>query len=326
MFSHQITLLSIAAGLLLGALPAHSAEGAAFLKIGVGARAIGMGNAYTAMADDADSMFWNPAGLAQMNKTQIGMSRAMMFLGDSYDSFSFGVPLGTVVKTKSRYTGNTKVSGLAQHNRGVIGFGFTRLAQTPQQGRSADRSRTEDFDSGDMSLSVGYARPITNRLHLGMAVKRIESRIANAKADTVALDMGAVAFFGAARKWRFGGAVRNLGRGLELGSERSELPLSIAGGAAVRVFRGMMLAGELQFRPNSNNFSFNIGTEYTVLSTLQLRAGFQREQGQSDGTEAAFGSLGGGIGFKFGRFNLDYSLTPFGELGNVQRFSLSTKF
>ncbi len=326
MFSHQVGKFIAIVLLAAAAAPAHAQEGAAFLKIGVGARAIGMGNAYTAMADDADSMFWNPAGMAQMKQTQMGASRAMMFLGDTYDSLSLGVPLGTVTRTETRRTGNTQVSGLARHNRGVLGIGITRLAQTPQQGRAADRSRTEDFDAGDMALSIGYARPLSKQLHFGFAVKRIDSRIADSKASTYAIDMGAVAFIGAARKWRLGGSVRNLGRGLQFGNQRSELPLSFAGGVAVKAFRGFMIASEIQYRPHSNKFIFNLGTEYAVLSTLQLRAGFQRSQGEVGAAESPLGALGGGLGFKLGRFNLDYSLTPFGELGSVQRISLSTKF
>ena len=43
---------------------------AQFLKIGVGPRAIGMGGAYTALADDINAMYWNPAGLSRMNSKE----------------------------------------------------------------------------------------------------------------------------------------------------------------------------------------------------------------------------------------------------------------
>jgi hypothetical protein len=334
MLGHQMIRALAIALLVLCAGTARAQEGAAFLKIGVGARAIGMGNAYTATADDADSMFWNPAGLAQMKRPALGASRAMMFLGDAYDSISVGVPLGTVLseretrlRTKRGGT-NGFVSGLRQFNRGVLGLGVTRLSQTPQEGRDANRRRTGDFDSSDMAISLGYARPLTNRLHFGAAIKRVESRIADAKADTVALDLGGTYFLRGTRGWRLGGAVRNLGRGLKFSQERSELPLTLAGGVAVQAFRGMLVSAEVQIRPHSNKTSFSVGTEYALLPSILLRAGFQQKGGSAPSSSDAspFSALGGGFGFRFGRFNLDYSLTPFGELGSVQRFSLGLRF
>ncbi|MCK7521899.1 MAG: hypothetical protein MZV64_31575 [Ignavibacteriales bacterium] len=46
-----------------------------FLKIGVGARGVAMGEAYVAVANDASSLFWNPAGLAQMTENQVFVQR-----------------------------------------------------------------------------------------------------------------------------------------------------------------------------------------------------------------------------------------------------------
>jgi len=327
MLGHQVIGGALAALLLLWAPLAHAAEGAQFLKIGVGARGIGMGDAYTAMADDADSVYWNPAGLARMSRPQVGMSRAVMFLGDTFDSVSFGLPLGSREKLRTRDRQNARIKAWETVSRGTLGFGVTRLSQGTQEGRSADRSRTGDFDSGDMAITVGYALPITKRFNAGVAVKRIESRIADSKASTYAMDFGATTLVGASQRWRLGASVRNLGHGLQLGAQRSELPLTVAGGAAVRIFHGLMLAGELQVRPYGERSTFNIGMEYSVIPTMTLRAGYQREQAENGVTgQPIFGSLGGGMGLTFGRYALDYSVTPFGELGNVQRVSLGAGF
>src|SRR3990172_5842749 len=39
-----------------------------FLKIGEGARPVAMGSAFTAVADDGNLLFWNPAGLSQIEE------------------------------------------------------------------------------------------------------------------------------------------------------------------------------------------------------------------------------------------------------------------
>ena len=44
--------------------------GAQFLKIGVSARATGMGSAYTAVADNAEGVYWNPAGIVSVRDNQ----------------------------------------------------------------------------------------------------------------------------------------------------------------------------------------------------------------------------------------------------------------
>ena len=58
-FYHDSSACLVIDGKIIGAVQ----EGAAFLKLGVGARAVGMGGAYTAIADDVNSMGWNPAGI-----------------------------------------------------------------------------------------------------------------------------------------------------------------------------------------------------------------------------------------------------------------------
>src|SRR5205823_560162 len=74
-----------AAAVLISAMSAAAAQGAeifekvgtydaTFLKIGVGARAAGMGDAYTAIADDGTATFWNAAGVARVERTEISLN------------------------------------------------------------------------------------------------------------------------------------------------------------------------------------------------------------------------------------------------------------
>src|SRR5882672_5499886 len=63
------------------------------LKVGVGARAIGMGEAYTAQADDVSSLYWNPAGLALMQERQASFMYDQMYQGLSFQNANVGIPL-----------------------------------------------------------------------------------------------------------------------------------------------------------------------------------------------------------------------------------------
>ena len=69
-----------------------------FLRLGAGARPLGMGGAFTAISDDATASFWNPAGLAQLQKRQIAAAYSQMFEGRRQGLLGLACPspLGTV--------------------------------------------------------------------------------------------------------------------------------------------------------------------------------------------------------------------------------------
>ena len=65
-----------------------------FIKIGSGVRSQGMGGAFASLADDCYAFFWNPAGIGQLNKLQMGLMRAYLYKDLAYyDNFSFCQPL-----------------------------------------------------------------------------------------------------------------------------------------------------------------------------------------------------------------------------------------
>src|SRR6267378_327417 len=63
------------------------------LSIPVGSRAIGMGEAYTAMADDVSSLYWNPAGIALLNQSQASFMYSQWLKDLTYNNASVAVPL-----------------------------------------------------------------------------------------------------------------------------------------------------------------------------------------------------------------------------------------
>ena len=62
-----------------------------FLKLGVGARALGMGGAFAGLADDASAAYWNPAGLAYLKTNQFMPTHSEEFGGIlGYDFYEIG--------------------------------------------------------------------------------------------------------------------------------------------------------------------------------------------------------------------------------------------
>src|SRR5258705_7614439 len=91
---------SLAVALVLTAQPmgliwasGEGTTGADVLKIGVGARAIAMGEAYAAQADDLSALYWNPGGLALMQERQASFMYDQMYQGLNYSNAAIGIPL-----------------------------------------------------------------------------------------------------------------------------------------------------------------------------------------------------------------------------------------
>ena len=90
--SNQITIFLILLSLLLG-VDKTGTSAAKFLSIGSGAKAVGMGGAYTSIADDASSMYGNPAGIARIDKMELYIDHSNWLVDIQYDYTGFILPL-----------------------------------------------------------------------------------------------------------------------------------------------------------------------------------------------------------------------------------------
>lgn len=317
----------IVVSMIVLAPAAQAQEAASFLRIGSGARAQSLGGAYTALAADADALVWNPAGLSAMARPEASVTHAL-YLGDHYDSFNLAIPLGTWEDQRSQklFGRSGLVTGTAyyprENERGVLGVGFSRLGGSAQQGRSADRRSTGDFTNSDWAISLGYGRRLVGGLSAGLAVKRVQSRIADASAGAMASDAGLA--YAWSRRLRLGAAVRNLGQDLSYSDQSWPLPLTFALGVSGEVINGFTVTGEAQSRPKAGKTAVSLGTEVRLHTMLSLSAGYLHDGDRR--VYSAFGNLSAGLGLRWDRLRLDYSLAPYGALGNVQTFSVSGRF
>jgi hypothetical protein len=299
--------------LLIAALLASPAlaqrETASFLKIQPGARPMAMGEAYTALADDMNAMTTNPAGLARLQSQQAVFQHAELFAGTKYEYAGYARPVD--------FTGG-----------GVMGVSVGHLSHPRLEGRDASGNPTGSFSAGDTVVSLGYsARLPSYPAVLGANVKFIESTLADAKARTYAVDLGAQrAMDFLHRSARFGVAVRNLGPGLKFASETNPLPLMISVGGSVNVVGAMNLALDVHQEPNSRRTGVAVGTEYAIMPAFALRSGYSSSSANGGGNLSALGGLGMGFGLRVYKATLDYSFSPYGELGSAQRLSLSSRF
>lgn len=287
--------------LLAAACPVRAAETASFLNIGVGARALAMGGAATALSDDANALYWNPAGLAALDKREFTASHAALAQTARHDFGAFAAPTSA----------------------GTFAAGFTYLSQDSISGRDAAGAPTGDFNASDAAASLGFGRK-TELADLGAAVKYVRSHIGAAEAQTFALDAGARKTWDAVS---IGAALRNAGPGLKFDNERNDLPLRLALGAAWRPAGGHAVAAEWTQSPRGAGSDFGVGGEFQALSGVFLRGGYTTQTSLPGGSgfDAARG-LTLGVGLRQQDWSVDYAAVPMGELGGTHRFTFAWRF
>lgn len=170
-----------------------------FLNIGVGARALGMGNAIVASEDGVHSGYWNPAGLlAQKNDLEIGLMHAEYFAGIAKYDF-IGV---------SKRIDSNSVGGIS-----ILRFGVDNIPNTLElvdANGNIDYNRVSSFNAVDFAALLSYARalPKLKGVDLGGNFKIIRRKLGEfAGAWGFGLDIGANYTY---KKWKFAAMGRDI--------------------------------------------------------------------------------------------------------------------
>lgn len=328
-----ITFLQPSFGQIGSTLNKTGTTSAQFLKIAVGPRAVGMGGAFTAVADDINSIYWNPAGLARMNSKEAYFNH-VNWIGDvNLDYAGYGMDIG----------GFGSIGAFAS----VLSMGdmAVRTLENPE-------GTGEFFSVGSLLLGISYARNLTDEFSIGFNVKYINEHIWHESASSIAFDIGTLysipflnRFSLAASISNFGSKMRLEGRDIlqittvgagdgniintNLELDEFELPLIFRFGAAVDAIKSdenrLTIAVDA-VHPNDNSEHVNSGMEYTWNETFFIRAGY-KSLFESEGEQGL--TLGVGINYRLVEavnIKIDYAYQDFGRLENVQYFSLGINF
>ncbi|WP_456443924.1 PorV/PorQ family protein [Caldithrix abyssi] len=308
---------------------------APFLEIGVGARAIGMGGAFVATANDVSAMYWNPAGIANLKNIQAIFVHTDWLVDITFDYAGIVFPL---------------------YQYGTIGLNLTALNMGEMKVRTIDHPEGtgEFFDARDLALGLAYGIKITNRFALGFNVKYISQTIWKEHAAGFALDIGTL-YETPLKGLRIGAALTNFGTDMrmdgndllvyydvdpyqlgnndrifaELKTDAWPLPLNFQLGIAYDALTSEQHQLTLEvdaLHPIDNTESINLGMEYQLQGKFFLRAGY-RNLFLKDSEEGF--TLGGGIQLPLmGRIQggFDYAFADFGRLQDTHRFTILLSF
>ncbi len=276
-----------------------------FLKINVSARAVAMGGAFTGLADDASSLYYNPAGL-------VGSSD-MLILG--YHNY--------VADLQSGFVGYIKP--LDSDNRQALGLYFSYLNYGELL--EADRFGTviDEFSAGDLLFGVTYGRQIDWHWSVGATGKFIYESAHDYSATGLAVDIG-VKYTTDRKRYSAGLAVQNLGvQTSAFGDEKDALPLTLRlGGAAHPRGLPVVVAADIVV-PTDNDIYLALGLEYMKLDPLFVRVGWNSfgENYRAENSDDNLAGFSGGAGFVFDKFQISYAFSPQADLGDSHRITLT---
>jgi len=321
-------VLFLALSLLLAVAPSSAGifsgektgtTGATFLKIEVGARPVAMGGAFVAVANDANTTYWNPAGLAQLEDRQITAMHNEWLEDIRYEFLGYVQP----IRSEKR----------------VHGFGISAMASYTGslEARSTETLEPEGtFGAYDIAVAGAYACKVSKTVSVGANLKLIHQRIEDETAWSGAVDIGLLYTLSGPRrkvskgKFQLGFAVQNIGPGIKFIEESDQLPLNIKAGIARTLeLRSIDSKLTLAFDVNApidNVPNAHFGTEfvYGKMKDAELAARVGYKTNTIKDLNALSG-LSAGAGFVWKRMAIDYVWVPYGDLGNTHRISLTIK-
>jgi type IX secretion system protein PorV len=270
------------------------------LKIGVGARAIGMGEAYVAQADDVSSLYWNPAGLALMQERQASFMYDQMYQDLKFQNANIGIPL----------------------ENGAIGGSLSYLSYGDIQGfdQSGVPTGNQSAYSGVATLGAAW---LGDQWSAGVNAKGIQEKLADETANDAAFDIGGNVIYPKpvlGGTLRFGAVAQNLGSSMKFEQQSDPLPMDWKVGVAAVQLMDRRLNVSLDYTTPKDDSGFvSSGFEYWLVPFIALRAGYVNSKTEGSGMRA-------GIGIRYKGVSFDYAYAGQGELGLSHRYELSFRF
>lgn len=291
-----ILMAGLAAGLVLvGAAGAATQDGGLpgdWLTSYRSARAVGLGGAFTAVADQPLGMLWNPAGMTQLEMNEIFLESTRLFEDTSVNGLSFVAP-GT------RYP--------------TLGVTILALRSGEFEKTNALNDVVGDFQEKETAFVLSASHDVTRYLSLGANLRMVRQSIDEFSGSGVGFDLGAMARV--TDDLRLGTAVLNLGGpSITLRDEDESYPVQWTGGASLDLLQDKALVSFELVQVDGLDLSARGGAEVMIGECLAIRAGFDKT------------SPAGGFSYELpNRLRVDYGAIGH-ELGVTHRFGVSWRF
>ncbi len=272
--------------------------GLAFLKFGAGARAIAMGEAYSAVSNDATAFIYNPARLSFGMKSNLVLMHNVQVQDMNTDFAAVKFPLSEKI---------------------TMGIGLITTSINDIEVRNIPGAAIEKFDSRNLSTGVSFGYKLNPNLSIGITGKFLFEKIYVDEASGLGFDFGTSY---SKDNYSLAFAVSNIGSVNELKNQSSKLPalVRLGGGYGFTKKKFTFNFALDGFKVlDGGSFHVHAGGEAGFNNIFYLRLGYQTEYDNR--------GLTTGIGFKYKAFDVDYAFVPYkDEFGTSNTFSLGINF
>jgi hypothetical protein len=271
--------------------------GLAFLKIGIGARSIAMGEAFSSLVDDGTAFIYNPA---RMNATENGNVTAMFNK--------------TMLDMTTNYVGaKFRIKKLG------IGIGMLKTTISDIEVRNTPGAPIEKFSADNFSGGISLSYELYKNLSLGVTGKLLYEKLYIDESSGFGMDIGANYIY---KNLSVAAVVSNLGSMNPLKIEPTKLPASLRFGASYLYRKdNLSLTGAVDaFKViDGGSFHGHFGAEGGYKDFIYLRAGYQTGYDNKGFTA--------GLGLKYKTLTLDYAMQPYSTgFGSGNSLSLGFNF
>ena len=307
------------------------ANGVAFLNVGVGARAVGLGSATAAISNDVNQVFWNPAGAA--------LKSDMMQVSFDYNKWISDLNHNALALSYNMQNIGTLALGVIMFGASDIPAERDIYPDKPYMwDLQIDDKTSSTYNYSDLMLSLSYSKYLMDNLSIGLTAKLISENIDDVSTSTVAFDFGSVYNIGI-YDWKIAARLSNLGGSMKFYQYKFELPLAFSIGTSITPFQideqasFMLTVDAIKYQDGPQYFF--AGGEVTIMDILSVRGGYKFNYSgtEDDGTrlrdpisttlEGA--SFGAGIKVPVQDYDIkiDYAFTTMDLYDGVHRISLS---
>ena len=312
-----------------------------FINLGTGARPLGLGNAYTSLSNDANSVYWNPAGMNQLSTAEAIYMHRNLYFDTDFDYLAAGLPL---TAHRLQPTADTIPHTLYPIN--YLGLGFIRVSTgdikitdtTSTLEPGTDYNQIVYRGTGGYTASayfLSYGRKI-KQINTGITIRIMDMRLLEHAGRGYGIDLGLLVPY---KFLTYGLMLRGINFGKikwDTGQVddivpvvRTGITLTVGEGMGYRVWGmekevgskkgGLIITGEIEQEIKAGNQAYwhnpkyHIGLEWSIMGLVGIRCGYDD------------GNFSGGIGFRSEHIYVDYAYTTHPELNGMHSISIGIR-
>ena len=236
----------------------QQATGAAgvFLRMGVGARALGMGGAFSGIANDPSAAYWNPSGLGQIHNFQFEFMNVNLPFERTLNYFSAALPLKRFMTFGVSW----------------VGFRVENLEARTSNSTEPDFL----FNNTQNAFFLSMGKSLTHNFSIGGSVKFIRNDLGNFSANGLGFD-GSI-LFQPTDRLSLGLLLQDIGTDFRWEGGLTEgIPMTLRLGTAWKILDGVILAADIS-KTTDESPQYHIGGEIRPVHSLPLRMGWNDGQ------------------------------------------------